>query len=185
MNPEEAFLLLFQKFMPKAATISIGTVESVDKENHTCDVLRDGQPKLFNCRLNAVVDTLDSYAVCFPAVDSFVLCITIDEPTACYVFATTQIEEAQLKIGDISAVVNGNDIVMNGGVLGGLLKLKETTEKINNLEKSINELKMVFSGWMVSPNDGGAALKTAVGGWATDKMKITDSSELENKIIRQ
>ncbi|GHV13640.1 hypothetical protein FACS1894169_01080 [Bacteroidia bacterium] len=157
MRPEDAFLLLFQKFMPKAATITIGTVESVDKEKHTCDVLRDGQPTLFNCRLNAVIDTLDSHVTCFPARGSYVLCITLDEPTSCFVFAYSQLDEAQIKVGKSSAVITKDDILFNGGTLGGLMKISEFTDRLNEFVTTYNGHVHPETGSTTSPTTSQAA----------------------------
>jgi hypothetical protein len=42
-------------------------------------------------------------------------------------------------------------------------KLLAVAEKV---DQAINDLKSVFSGWVPVPNDGGAALKTAITTWA-------------------
>lgn len=71
-------------------------------------------------------------------------------------------------------------IVFNGGENFGLVKVKELTEKLNVLEKEINSLKSVFSAWVPSPQDGGAALKGGVGQWAGSQLKTTRQKDIEN-----
>lgn len=171
MSAEAAFLELFKKLMPKAATITLGIVESVDKEKHTCDVVRDGQPTLFNCRLNAVIDTLDSYMVAFPKEGSYVLCITLDEPTACFVFACSQLDEISTKIGDTTMVVTEKDILFNGGTLGGLIKISEFTNKLN-------EFVTTYNGH-VHPETGSTTSPTA------SQAKKFNRNDYENKKVKQ
>lgn len=158
MKAEDAFLQLFKKLMPNSATISIGTVESVDRDKHTCDVNRDGQPTLFNCRLNAVIDTLDSFMVTYPKVGSYVLCITLDEPTACYVFAMSQVDEVNIKVGESSMVIDKEDIFFNGGALGGLMKISEFTTKLNEFVTAYNRHTHAVSGTSAIPTTGQAAM---------------------------
>jgi hypothetical protein len=157
MKAEDAFLLLFRKLMPDVAAISIGTVASVDKDKHTCDVERDGQPALFNCRLNAVIDTLDSHVTCFPQVGSYVLCISLDEPTACFVFAYSKIEEVQVKVGSSEMVIDKTDILFNGGALGGLMKISEFTSKLNSFVDTYNAHTHPETGSVTSVTSGQAA----------------------------
>lgn len=47
-----------------------------------------------------------------------------------------------------------DEIVLNGGTLGGLVKVGELTERLNLIEKDINSLKQKLSGWTPVPNDG-------------------------------
>ena len=47
---------------------------------------------------------------------------------------------------------------MNGGSLGGLVKVEDITTRLNLIEKDINKLKQAFTSWSPVPQDGGAAL---------------------------
>lgn len=73
------------------------------------------------------------------------------------------------------------EIIYLGGENGGVLKVSETVGKINKLEQDINTLKNVFSGWLVVPNDGGAALKAAAGSWAAQPITETQVEDVENE----
>ena len=77
-----------------------------------------------------------------------------------------------------------DEIVINGGELGGLVKIEELTEKINTIEKDLNNVKNAFKQWVVAPNDGGAALKTATATWASQTIQETKKSDIEDDKIR-
>ena len=60
-------------------------------------------------------------------------------------------------------------------------KLKE---KINALEKEINDLKTAINAWVVVPQDGGSALKLALATWIAQQIVPTQLSEIENDKIQ-
>ena len=70
-----------------------------------------------------------------------------------------------------------------GGKNGGLVISGNTADKLNVLENDINELKTIFTTWVTVPNDGGAALKTAVSSWAGQQLTPTVATDLENDKI--
>ncbi|MFC4673576.1 hypothetical protein [Dysgonomonas termitidis] len=137
--------------------MTIGTVESVDRENRTCDVERDGQPTLFKCRLNAVIDTLGSYVAAIPRVGSYVLCLTLDDPANCLVIAMSEPDEVAVKINNTTAVITSDDITLNGGALGGLVKVSELTAKLNELVTTFNLHTHAVAGTTASPTPNQAA----------------------------
>jgi hypothetical protein len=76
------------------------------------------------------------------------------------------------------------NLTLNGEEFGGLVKVIDLTEKINNLETQINDLKQFFNSWVTVPNDGGAALKLIVSSWANQEITLTAQKEIENTIIK-
>lgn len=78
-----------------------------------------------------------------------------------------------------------DEIVLNGGTLGGLVKVGELTERLNLIEKDINSLKQKLSGWMPVPNDGGSALKTALSAYFTESLQETQVKDIENERVKQ
>jgi hypothetical protein len=52
------------------------------------------------------------------------------------------------------------------------------------LEKDVNALKSVFSGWTPISQDGGAALKSAAGTWFGQQLTVTSKSDIENDKIK-
>ncbi len=74
-------------------------------------------------------------------------------------------------------------IVFNGGKNAGLVKVKELTEKVNVLEKDLNLVKAIFAAWVPVPMDGGASLKSVIAQWAGQQIKVTQQTDIEDKII--
>lgn len=77
-----------------------------------------------------------------------------------------------------------DEIVMNRGGNGGLVKVKELTERLNAIEEDLNALKTAFGNWTVIPEDGGAALKLTTAKWYADRLELTERGEIENRDIR-
>ena len=45
-------------------------------------------------------------------------------------------------------------------------------------------MKQILSSWSPVPNDGGAALKGAIAGWASNKITQTKPDDIENIKIK-
>jgi len=91
--------------------------------------------------------------------------------------------------GDLSDLVvlqvdKVESISVNGGKLGGLIKINELINKLNAIENDINTLKQVFStAWVTVPQDGGAALKAASAAWASNTLTVTEVQDIEDDKI--
>lgn len=86
--------------------------------------------------------------------------------------------------GDINITSSKNKIIMQGGEVG-VPESTSVTEKLNTLEKDINKLKKVFSGWSPVPQDGGSALKAQVSSWASETLTETKVEDIESETIKQ
>jgi len=81
-------------------------------------------------------------------------------------------------------IIAETSVQFQDGTFGGLVKVKELTDKINILEKDLNTLKAAFNSWVVVPNDGGAALKATTATWTGQSITVTNKTDIENtKII--
>jgi hypothetical protein len=85
----------------------------------------------------------------------------------------------------VSTFSEVSKIVLMGGDLLGLLKLLPTLKSINTLETDLNNIKKAFTNWVVSPSDGGLALKTIAASWYGSQITKTVQSDLENTNITQ
>jgi len=161
------------------------SAQVVSVQVDTCTVIIDGL-ELPDVRLTPTTTERDDMLLLTPAIDSFVLVGSLsgDLNNLCVLTADT-LASAKLTIGDISVFIDKEGVVLNGGELGGLVKLGDVTKKINALENQLNQLKNILKAWTPAPNDGGAALKTAVSTWAGQPITITKSSELENLKVKQ
>ena len=133
-----------------------------------------------------VTDELEYYDVelgmgaitLFPAVGSTALVGIVEgQEAAAFLLAAEQVERVELN-ADV-------EIVLNGGGQGGLVIAGNVAEKLNALERNLNTLQQAIASWVVVPQDGGGALKTALAGWLSQPVKETQAADLENKKIRQ
>jgi hypothetical protein len=145
----------------------------------TCDVTPlSGDAELEQVRLNSDVSN-DLGILCTPTVGSIVLVAEISETDALVVMFA-EIDKISLKIGASTLEITDGLIEMNGGNNDGLVVVGDLVSKLNAIEQDINNLKAAFSAWVVLPNDGGAALKTAAATWYAATLTQTQQSDIEN-----
>lgn len=187
---------------PDGETVAlVCTVDAVDEKARTidCTPLNEGAPLLgVNLQANQGAD----YGFwLYPEVGSFVIIGFMADGAAGVVLSTEKIKQAEVVIGDTSAVmdadgcriktanmsadINADDIIFNGGKLNGLVKIDDLTKRLNKIENEINKLKGIMAGWVPVAQDGGAALKTAVADWSADTLLLTKRSDYENEKIKQ
>lgn len=182
----------------------ICTVDAVDKEARTADCTPiDESAPLLGVNLQANQESSWG-VVTYPRVGSYVVVGFVADGNAGVVLMTDDIESIEVVVSDTtsrviideekvridvgeetSAELTKDGVVLNGGELGGLIKVKELTSRINDIEKDINSLKDVFAGWVAVPQDGGAALKAASGVWAGSKLTLTKRGDYENEKVKQ
>ena len=97
------------------------------------------------------------YGFClFPEKGSFVVVGFVADGAAGVVLLTEKIESAEIVIGDTSAVmdadglriktekmsadINRDNIIFNGGDLSGLVVIKSSPDKLNELKDTVNDL---------------------------------------------
>ncbi|MCM1380115.1 MAG: hypothetical protein NC044_08575 [Prevotella sp.] len=194
--------LIRQLAQPDGETVAlVCTVDEVYKDTRTidCTPINEGAPLLgVNLQANQEAD----YGLCvFPEKGSYVIVGFVADGAAGVVLTTEKIEAAEVVIGDNSAIIdadgirlktanmsadfNADNIILNGGDLNGLVKIDDLTDRLNIIEKDINDLKTALSKWVPVPQDGGAALKTEVTDWAGAPLTETKRSDYENKKIKQ
>ena len=160
-----------------------GKVESVDGETCTVSV---GELKLTGVRLRSVVNGEASKLLITPKTGSYVTVIDLSgELRETEVLGYSEIEAIDIKTsGDININCNGT-VTFNGGQYEGILIAKNVTDKLNLLEKEINNLKDVFTmQWAPVVYDGGASLKAAIAANWGIHMNETKSEELRNDKIK-
>lgn len=85
----------------------------------------------------------------------------------------------------MTAEIKSSGIILNGGNFGGLVKVEDVTKRFNLIEKDINKLKQALATWIPTPNDGGAALKGAIGSWFGSRLVETKRKDYENEKVKQ
>lgn len=187
---------------PDGETVAlVCTVDAVDEKARTidCTPLNEGAPLLgVNLQANQGAD----YGLwLYPEVGSFVIVGFVADGAAGVVLSTEKIKQAEVVIGDTSTVIdadgcriktanmsaeiNANDIIFNGGKLNGLVKIDDLTKRLNIIEKDINRLKALFAAGVCSPQDGGKAFISSCSSWAGATLTETVRSDYENDKIKQ
>lgn len=144
------------------ATLYQGVVTQVS--DLTCEVSIDGL-HVPDVRLRASTEVDGAQLLMRPAVGAVVIMGTLT--------------------GDLDHLVvlsmdRAEEVIINGGELGGLIKVQELTNKLNTLEREVNDIKQVLSSWTPIPNDGGASLKAAVASWAGKSLTLTRREDYED-----
>ena len=103
-----------------------------------------------------------------PVVGSLVIISYTDKTTA-FVSMFSQIEK----------------IIFQGGSNLGIPKTPETVERLNNIEKDINDLKQILATWVPVATDGGASLKSASASWYTSTLTPTTNDDIQNQNFLQ
>lgn len=149
--------IIRQLAQPDGETVAlVCTVDEVDKNARTidCTPINEGAPLLgVNLQANQEAD----YGFClFPEKGSFVVVGFVADGAAGVVLLTEKIESAEIVIGDTSAVmdadglriktekisadINRENIIFNGGNLNGLVVIQKLTDKLNELKDTVNDL---------------------------------------------
>ncbi len=147
--------IIRQLAQPDGETVAlVCTVDEVDKTARTidCTPINEGAPLLgVNLQANQGAD----FGLClFPEKGSFVVVGFVADGAAGVVLLTEKIESAEIVIGNTSAIldadglriktekmsahINKEDIVFNGGTLDGLVVIQKLTDKLNELVNTFN-----------------------------------------------
>lgn len=115
----------------------LARVESVDIEECTCTLVDDGGQEFFDVRLRPVTGANKSLLQ-IPRQGSFVLAVRIESTEEWMVVACDEVEKVHLIVGASELIITEDDILINGGKLGGLVKISELTAKLNELVQIYN-----------------------------------------------
>lgn len=184
------------------ATIELATVVSVNEAEMTCDVvLFDNEDLILEgVKLKPVVpgvDLTEMGAVAFPEKDSKVLIAQINnDPTDLFVVLVSKVKKISLDAGSLVKMVMdlqsgsmgldlAKGLIFNGGKNGGLPKVKPLLEKINRLEKALNDLTTAFNSHTHTGVTSGAASTAPIVTKANKIDNLTALADIENKDLQQ
>lgn len=113
-----------------------GEVKSV--EGSTCTVDVNGIA-LKGCRLRALIDERDHVLLC-PRIGSQVLLLDLSngQKRHLLVLRCSEVERVQMQIGSTKLQIDNAGVVINGGELGGMVKINQLTQKLNALVNTYN-----------------------------------------------
>ena len=106
----------------------------------TCELHRTDAPVIFDVRLNAIDDDLQSFVTIYPKDDSDVLVGIIEgQKTEAVVLRCSEVEKVKYKIGDNTLLIDSTGVVFNDG-LNGMIDIVDLTTKVNALVQTVNAL---------------------------------------------
>lgn len=153
--------------------MQLGTVEAVDEQAQTCDVKIDEGYIIYDVRLTSVEE---AEIVMIPKVGAWCIVAIIDnEESLTYAMGFSAIDKI---------LANVEEVVINHGENGGLVNVSALIDEIDALKRDLNNLKTAFKSWVVTPNDGGAKLKTAASVWASSSLELTNRDALEDTKVK-
>ena len=161
-------------------TIIVGQVTARDDEARTIDVQpSDGSAPLLGVALQSTAAGTTGI-IARPAIGSTVAVAMLTGYDAGFCILTDDVESIEYKVGDSTMVLSADGIVINGGSLGGMVKVEALADKLNAIEQDLNTLKNVFSTWSPVAQDGGSALKAAAETWAGSTLATTSADDLSD-----
>ena len=113
------------------------TVDAVDEDARTvdCTPLDEGAP-LVGVNLQANQECGEG-VVLFPAVGSYVVVSFLGASVAVVVLAE-KVDKIDLAVRDTTAKISPEGVVINGGGLGGMVKIEQLTQKLNEFISAFN-----------------------------------------------
>lgn len=118
---------LLAKFIGINRPTMLGIVKDVDKTENTCTIDDDGVEWL-GVRLRAITGESNGI-VAYPKTGAYVLCVKVEDTEEWAVIKASEYESIEMKI---------ESLLINGGELGGLVKIEELTNKLNDLVTKFN-----------------------------------------------
>lgn len=159
------------------------SVDSVDVSNRKCECTPQGdsvEAPFTNVLLMASVDDGLLYV---PALNSTVV-VAYSEFQQPYIALFSELQRIFLVVGNSLVDITGSLIKLNDGSFGGLVKVAQLTQKLNNLENLVNDLVSKFNSHthiLTLTSGTGTAAPTAAP--ETTVITPTQQSDIENTKI--
>lgn len=202
----EAIRRKLQELLAGEETFFPVTVKEVNEDEFTCTVLFDDELEYADVRLRSIIDP-EKQGFCFiPTVGSMVQVGRIAKSEQLFVALFSDIDkiiyvspeqttsvlvtEQKVEIisGDRSLLIDGENglIVFNANDKDSFATdINKLTERLNTIEKDINDLKKVMGQtWTPVSMDGGAALKVASATWAGKTIQETKVDDIKDELIK-
>ena len=177
----QQLITLMGKRNLQAALVAVGTVQNIDEQNRSCEIKIDDDLTLFNCRLNAVLDSYQNHLLIVPKDRSAVAFICVDgKPTDPLIIAYSEIDKLLLQIENTTLQIDKDKIEINGGNNKGLINIEDLVSHINTIEDDINTLKTKIAAFVPVPQDGGAKLKADLADWTGQRITKTKTADIED-----
>lgn len=159
-------------------------VESVDGLKCDCKPVHGGA-SFFDVRLKSILDDSDNGLILTPKKGSLVLVGLIENNEAsAFIVQYSDIEELTFKnVNGMSFEVLKSLLKLNGDSEGGLVKVKELTDKLNNVENKLNDLIIACQSQTVAlAATGSFALAPFF--TSVTPLQPTQKTEIENQKVK-
>jgi hypothetical protein len=115
----------------------------VSVEGETCTVEHEGAT-FSDVRLGSVVTGSDRRLTITPAVGSYILAVDVSEGgmSDLTVVKFSEIERIDMAIGDTTIRIDREGVVLNGGELGGMVKVREMANWMSKVYNDLSALKV-------------------------------------------
>ncbi len=119
----------------------------VSCSGYTCTVQIDSL-QLKDVRLRAVINNNEDKVLLTPKTGSYVLVYDMSggKMRDLVVMSCSEIEKIEIKTENTTVNIDKNGVMINGGNLGGLVKIEELTNKLNALVNAFNTHTHIVSG---------------------------------------
>jgi hypothetical protein len=169
------------KISPAPIQVFPATVASVDEENNTIDVVDAYDSEFFNVRLKASINNEASRVIMIPEIESTVLVGLIgNNENALYLVKPSAVNKLYADIAGTTIQIDADGVIINEAENGPVLISQSLINDLNSVKQDLNDLKTVFSTWVVVATDGGAALKAAAATWAGSQLSDTALDDVTN-----
>lgn len=180
----------------------IGSVDSVNESNRTCTVTSISSKGSVTIENVLLMSSTDDGILLVPTIGSpvFVLYSTFNQPFVALFSgldkillvagennASIQVDKDGLKleISNTKVYVSKDLTQFNDGSLGGLVKVVELTQKLNNLESKVNSLITAFNSHVHTGVTTGAGASGTTLTTVTGTLTPTQRADIENTKIKQ
>lgn len=160
---------------PDGDTFHYATV--TDVYGDLCSV-KIGDLELTDVRLKATHKDSDDYMLVTPAKNTMVVvCANNGDLRDLFVCKVDDPEKIYYKHGDLTVEINGKDgkVIINGGNLGGLIKIEELVNRFNAIEDYTKNLKTLYDSHVHPATLGNAPVTVS----ATTSLVGSDPTQTE------
>lgn len=158
-----------------------GIVSNVRESDRLCDLKPTDGAKIIDVKLNSVEGS-DTGLVLIPKDGTNAIATFINSDLA-YLCLPKEVDKVLMKIKSTTFEMNDGNTIFNGGGNDGFTNVNDVVTELKKTQTDSNNLKTAISGWVPVPNDGGAALKTALATWYAASITVTTKSDIEDTTI--
>lgn len=157
-------------------------VISANESERTCDVTTVSDSGELEMKGVSLMAENDDGNLCLPAVGSTVI-VSFSDVIAPFVVQWSDIQKWLMIVGDSGIEMTSDQIKLNDGSYGGLVKVIELTSRLNAVENALIELKATFNAHTHTGVTTGGGVSGTTATPLTSTVTNTDRSDIENETI--